>query len=70
MAEEIESLALSQEELLAALVLTELPALPGFDNLAELVFTTLAEEGRMALLAAAGRSLVAHGCAYPVAQDL
>lgn len=70
MAKEIEGFALSQEELLAALVLAGLPALPGFDDLATLVFTTLSEEARIALLAAAERALVAHSYAYPAAQGV
>ena len=70
MAGEIGGFALSQEELLAALALAGLPALPGHDDLAARVFGALAEDGRMALLAAAERALLAHGCAHVTAQGV
>lgn len=68
MTEEIEPFALSQEELLAALGLVGLPALPGFDDLAARVFGTLDKKSRIAVLAAAERALIAHGYAYPDAE--
>ncbi len=59
--DEISGFSLSQEELLAALLIAELPAPPGFDQLEARVFGDLPAEFRGPLLAATERSLLAHG---------
>jgi hypothetical protein len=58
---EIVGVALSQEELLAALLIADLPALPGYENLPTLVFEGLPDSVQPAILAVAERGLVAHG---------
>ncbi len=58
---EIVGVALSQEELLAALLIADLPALPGYEDLPARVFGELPEAAHTALLSAAERALVAHG---------
>ncbi|PKO23711.1 MAG: hypothetical protein CVU38_02455 [Chloroflexi bacterium HGW-Chloroflexi-1] len=58
---EISGFALSQEELLAALAIAGLPAPTGCDDLAERIFGALEADGRVASMAAAERSLLAHG---------
>lgn len=59
--DELLGFALSQEELLSALLLADLPAPMGFDDLDTRVFGTLSEETRQALLAATERTLAARG---------
>lgn len=63
--EEMTGFALSQEELLAALVLEEFRAPLGFDDLETRVFGGFPVEVRAALLAAAERSLIARGIVEP-----
>lgn len=53
--------ALSQEELLAFLLIADLPILAGSDDLESRVYGGLSDEGRLALLAAAERALLARG---------
>lgn len=57
----INGVNLSQEELLAALLIADLPAIPGFDDLESRVFGELPKAHRPMLLAAAERSLIARG---------
>jgi len=59
--EELNGIALSQEELLVALLLAKLPALAGFDDLETRVFGTLPDAFRPMLLAAGERGLLARG---------
>ena len=59
--EDLTGFALSQEELLVALLLLDLPAPIGFDDLEERVFGRLSEDVRSPLMAATERALVARG---------
>jgi len=57
--DEVIGFSLSQEELLVALVIAQLPAPVGFDDLETRVFGELDEAARASLLAAAERSMLA-----------
>ncbi len=59
--DEILGFALSQEELLVALLVASLPAPIGFDDLETRIVGDLPEEAHNALLAAAERSMIARG---------
>ncbi len=63
--DEVIGFSLSQEELLVALIIAELPAPVGYDDLEARVFGDLDENARSALLAAAERSMLARAFLEP-----